>query len=226
MGDPAAELRELHELTSRVHGWLTPGEGELLYGLARNCTGRGVIVEIGSWKGKSTIWLGRGSQAGRQVPVYSIDPHTGAPEQQQAYGTVWTFHEFEANVRQAGIEPLVRPIVKTSADAASDFKEPIELLFVDGAHEYEAVRLDFELWFPKLIEGGTIAFHDTKKPGPKQLIRERVLGSRQIGEVGFADTILYARKVAVSTLSQRFKSRTAFARRRLVKRLQRLSGLR
>jgi predicted O-methyltransferase YrrM len=204
------ELGQLRELTANVHGWLSPDEGALLFHLARACTGRGVIVEIGSWKGKSTIWLARG------------DPHTGAPEQQAAYGKVWTFHEFEQNIKNAGVESLVRPLVATSADAARDFHEPIELLFVDGAHEYEAVRLDFELWFPKLIPGGTIAFHDVKKPGPKRLIRERVLGSPEIIDVGFADTILHARKVERASLAARCWSRTAFARRRMRRQLARL----
>src|SRR5204862_2126445 len=56
-----------------IGGWLTPKEGRLLYELARGCTGRGVIVEIGSWKGKSTIWLASGSRRGPGVFVYAID---------------------------------------------------------------------------------------------------------------------------------------------------------
>lgn len=53
---------EIKKLVERVDGWLTHGEGGLLYNLAKNCKGNGVIVEIGSWKGKSTIWLGAGSK--------------------------------------------------------------------------------------------------------------------------------------------------------------------
>ena len=56
------EIDEIKKLVDKVDGWLTYKEGELLYNLAKNCTGEGVIVEIGSWQGKSTIWLGRGSK--------------------------------------------------------------------------------------------------------------------------------------------------------------------
>jgi hypothetical protein len=61
------EIDEIKKLVFKINGWLTDKEGELLYNLAKNCTGKGVIVEIGSWKGKSTIWLGKGSKAGKKL---------------------------------------------------------------------------------------------------------------------------------------------------------------
>ena len=71
-------IEEVREFTSKMRGWLAPAEGELLYNLAKNCTGKGVIVEIGSWVGKSTVHLAAGSQEGSQVPVFAVDPHTGS----------------------------------------------------------------------------------------------------------------------------------------------------
>jgi predicted O-methyltransferase YrrM len=71
MGDFAP----VKELIKDVPGWLSDEEGEALYDLARECTGRGVIVEIGSWKGKSTICLGLGSRAGSSVRIFAVDPH-------------------------------------------------------------------------------------------------------------------------------------------------------
>ena len=62
---------------------------------------------------------------------------------------MWTFDVFQTNVRKAGVDAVVEPIVKTSQHAARDFDMPIELVFIDGAHEYEMVRLDFELWTPR-----------------------------------------------------------------------------
>ncbi len=88
-------------LIAEVPGWLTDEEGEALYDLARACTGAGVIVEIGSWKGKSTICLGRGSLAGAAVPIYAIDPHAD-----------YRFGDFKANVDRAGITDLVRPVTR------------------------------------------------------------------------------------------------------------------
>jgi len=138
-------------LIADVPGWLTDEEGEALYDLARTCTGEGVIVEIGSWMGKSTICLGRGSLAGASVPIYAIDPHTDH-----------RFGDFKANVDRAGITDLVTPIASLSQPAADDFHEPIELLFVDGSHEYDLVLEDFEKWVPKVIDErlGRLSRHD------------------------------------------------------------------
>src|SRR5439155_4201038 len=93
----AAEHDVLERHLHGVPGWLSDEEATALYELAKACTGRGVIVEIGSFKGRSTICLGLGSQAGRGVPIYAIDPGHG-----------WKrFAEFQANIRRAGIEALV-----------------------------------------------------------------------------------------------------------------------
>ena len=104
-------------LIADVPGWLTDEEGEALYNLARACTGEGVIVEIGSWMGKSTICLGRGSLAGSSVPIYAIDPHADH-----------RFGDFKANVDRAGITDLVTPIASLSQPAADDFHEPISTI--------------------------------------------------------------------------------------------------
>ena len=156
MSDFATKVKPL---IADVPGWLTDEEGEALYELARGCRGDGVIVEIGSWKGKSTICLGLGSRAGKGVPVYAIDPHTDT-----RYG------DFESNVERAGITELVRPIASLSQSAADGFDEPIEILFVDGSHEYDLVLEDFEKWVPKVVEGGWVAFHDTTwTAGPRKV---------------------------------------------------------
>jgi len=157
-----AEIEHVKEATDKVEGWLTDAQGEFLYNAAKNCQGRGVIVEIGSWKGKSTIWLAKGSKAGSNVKIYAIDPHTGSSGHKKKRGEVWTFEEFKQNIKRANVEDIVVPVVKTSEDAERDWDgKPIELLWIDGEHEYEMVKLDFDLWSPYLVEGGTIAFHDT-----------------------------------------------------------------
>ena len=202
------QIEEVRKLADKVEGWLTDKEGELLYNLARNCTGRGVIVEIGSWKGKSTVWLGQGSKGGKQVEIYAVDPHTGASEQRAMYGEVWTFEEFKKNIQNAQVDHLVVPLVKTSEAAAGDFNQPVELIFIDGAHEYEAVRLDFDLWYPKVIEGGIMAFHDTIwNEGPKRVVKELVYKSRNFKEIGLVDYITYAQKVRENSLLDRLRNR-------------------
>jgi predicted O-methyltransferase YrrM len=185
------------KMAGAIEGWLTVKEGRLLYELARSSTGRGAIVEIGSWQGKSTVWLGLGSRAGNGAKVYAIDPHTGAREQREEFGDVWTLDRFTENVRRAGIETLVVPLVMTSEEAARRWRSgDVELLWIDGAHEYEFVRRDFELWSPFLAEGGIVAFHDRSAPGPSRVIAGRVLRSRRFRLMGRVDQILFARKVA------------------------------
>jgi predicted O-methyltransferase YrrM len=194
--------REAHEAASRAKGWLTDAEGSLLFDLARACTGAGAILEIGSWQGRSTIWLARGSAAANRVPVYAVDPHTGSPEHHERYGEVWTFDIFRENIAAAGVSDLVHPILAPSVEAARGFDRPLELLFIDGDHSYEAVREDFDAWVGRVVEGGFVALHDTGEnwDGPRRVVRESLFGSRHFTDIGFADSITYARRRTVGPL--------------------------
>ena len=189
-------------LIADVPGWLTDEEGEALYELAKQCSGRGVIVEIGSWKGKSTICLGLGSRAGSGVRIYAIDPHTEH-----------RFGDFRANVERAGIHDLVTPIPSLSQPAADDFHEPIELLFVDGSHEYDLVLDDFEKWVPKVVDGGWVAFHDTTwTPGPRRVVGQAVYRSNGFKDARFVvGSTTVARKVARNTVADRVRNRYVLA---------------
>ena len=203
------EIDLVKEIADRADGWLRDAEGEFLYNAAKNCQGKGVIVEIGSWKGKSTIWLAKGSKAGRNAKIYAVDPHTGASWYKKMHGEVWTFEEFKQNIKEANVEDAVVPIVKTSRDAARDWDgKPIELLWVDGEHEYEVAKSDFDLWSPYLVEGGIIAFHDTIGwPGPRKVVRERIYNSHNFANVGFIGSLTYARKVRQNSLVDRLRNR-------------------
>jgi predicted O-methyltransferase YrrM len=185
-------------LIADVPGWLTDEEGEALYDLARGCTGRGAIVEIGSWKGKSTICLGLGARAGKADRIFAIDPHAD-----------YRFGDFKANVERAGIADLVTPIPSLSQAAAGGFDEPIELLFVDGSHEYDLVLEDFEQWVPKVVEGGWVAFHDTTwTAGPRKVVGQAIYRSRGFDDVRFVvGSLTVARKVVSNTLPDRIRNR-------------------
>ena len=189
-------------LIADIPGWLTDEEGETLYDLARACTGKGAIVEIGSWKGKSTVCLGLGSKAGRSVPVYAVDPHADH-----------RFGDFKANVERAGIAELVRPVASLSQAAADEFEEPIEFLFVDGSHEYELVLEDFEKWVPKVVDGGWVAFHDTTwTAGPRKVVGHAIYRSRRFKNVEFVvGSLTVGRKVERNSLSDRLRNRYVLA---------------
>jgi MMP 1-O-methyltransferase len=185
-------------LIADVPGWLTDEEGEALYELARACSGRGVIVELGSWKGKSTVCLGLGSRAGASVPVYAVDPHAD-----------YRFGDFKDNVERAGIQELVRPVASLSQAAADGFDEPIEFLFVDGSHEYDLVLEDFEKWVPKVVEGGWVAFHDTTwTAGPRKVVGPAIYRSRRFKDARFVvGSTTVARKVERNGFADRARNR-------------------
>lgn len=189
-------------LIADVPGWLTDDEGEALYELARRCEGHGVIVEIGSWKGKSTICLGLGSRAGRAVRIFAVDPHAD-----------YRFGDFKANIERAGIQDLVTPVPSLSQAAAESFDEPIELLFVDGSHEEALVREDFAKWVPKVVEGGWVAFHDTTwTAGPRRVVGSSVYRSHHFADHRFVvGSLTVARKVASNTLADRARARYVLA---------------
>jgi MMP 1-O-methyltransferase len=189
---------QVKPLIADIPGWLTDEEGEALYELARSCNGSGVIVEIGSWKGKSTVCLGLGSQAGNSVPVYAVDPHAD-----------YRFGDFKTNVERAGISDLVRPIASLSQAAADDFDHAIELLFVDGSHEYDLVLEDFEKWVPKVVDGGWVAFHDTTwTKGPRKVVGQGIYRSRRFKDARFViGSTTVARKVEHNTLADRTRNR-------------------
>jgi len=188
-------ITEVRKLADSVDGWLTPREGEFLYNAAKNCPKGTVIVEIGSWKGKSTIWLGKGSKEGNKVKIHAIDSHTGSSEHKKRFGKVWTFEEFEKNIKKANVSDIVVPIVKTSEDASKNWNKKVGFLWIDGAHEYEMVLLDYKLWEPHLVKGGVIAFHDSQDQGPKKVVNKYLYFGSKFKKIGFMDGTTYATKV-------------------------------
>jgi predicted O-methyltransferase YrrM len=188
---------ELRRRLDELPGWLSYEEGETLYELARSCTGKGVIVEIGSWRGKSTTCLGLGSKAGKRVRVFAVDRHTDG-----------TFPDWRRNIEAAGIEDVVTPVKGLSQEVAAGFEEPIELLFVDGAHQYDLVRQDFERWVPKVLEGGVVAMHDTTSfEGVRRVAEHEMYRSRRFADVRFVfSTMTVGRKVAENTAADRARN--------------------
>ena len=194
-----------------VEGWLSVAEGRSLFRLAAAVPPSSAIVEIGSWKGKSTIWLAAGSLSGQGAKVYSIDPHTGTKddaERERQKGdaeTIWSFDDFQRNISKAGVAAVVAPLVMYSGEALSHVKEPVGLLFIDGDHSYEGVRADFEAWSPRVAPGGVIAFHDTNiavYPGIKQVVTTSLYRSTDFAKLAYADSLTYATKVRASFADQ------------------------
>jgi len=162
---------DYYEMTlfhQNVGGYLTDMQGYTLMVLAEQGPGVGEIVEVGSFKGKSTCWLARGTKRARREKVTAVDGFTGSPEHQVGMPcedkdiaeSGSTYAVFQENLKNLGVNDYVTPIVASSEEAVRGWNKPIRLLFIDADHSYEASKLDFELWSPFVVEGGLIAFHD------------------------------------------------------------------
>lgn len=143
-----------------IQGILSKKEQKLLHELAQQCNGN--IVEIGSWKGLSTVCLALGLKEGYKI--YAIDPHEGSIEHERER-IEDSYKDFVENIRKFGVENKVVPMVMTSKHAFKKWnKGKIALLWVDGNHEYEYVKYDVENWSKLLKKNGILAMHDFASP--------------------------------------------------------------
>lgn len=163
------------EKVMSFEGQISQAEAQKLIELAQSTQPNTVIVEIGTYRGRSAIALAFGSLLGNHNRVYAIDPHI---EFQGIFGGKFGIQdqaELYQNIVEAGVGHIVAVISLHSVEAAKSWSaRNVGLLWVDGDHHYEAVRQDYEAWCPFLIEGGILAFHDSSTPGVKQLIDELV----------------------------------------------------
>lgn len=145
-----------------VPGWFPEGSAVVLYTLMR-ARPPGTVVEIGSYLGRSTVFF---ALTMRQVNpggrVVAIDPHTGDRQQLEGLATdrLATFDLFRQHCRAAGVDDLVEPHVAGSLDVSAGWSGPVDLLYVDGWHSYDAVLADGEAWLPHLSAGGVVVFDD------------------------------------------------------------------
>jgi predicted O-methyltransferase YrrM len=166
-----------------IEGWLSPKEALGIYNTAALLQKNSVIVEIGSWQGKSTYCLARGLKSGK---IYAIDPfnaESGADDElntktyQEIKGDKNLLETFWSNMKKTGASDKI--IVKKgySTDFPNDF-DKIDFLFIDGDHSVEGCKTDFELYSNKIVKGGFIAFHDYYKDraelGPTYVVHNLV----------------------------------------------------
>lgn len=163
-----------------------------LYLAASRLPAQACIVEIGSWVGVGTAYLACGLRAGGGGRVYAVDTYRGTtldPASREAWAASVaklggsTLPLFRKHLGAFDLESLVVPIETESVQAAVRWDgPPIDLLYIDGDHVYEAVRADFEAWWPRVGGRGVVIFHDydERHPGVKRLVDE-VLGGPLAG---------------------------------------------
>jgi len=159
------------EFISQVKGFLAEEEGLKLFELASEACSLGPCLEVGSFCGKSTVYLGIACKI-KGKTLFTIDYHRGSEEQQpgQTYfdsdlldsrtGLIDSFPCFRATMQKAGLEEFVVPMITKSNVAARDWATSLGLVFIDGGHSYEAVITDYRCWYPHLLPGGFFVFHD------------------------------------------------------------------
>jgi len=172
-----------------VAGWLNPEEAEELFQAAAAARG-GCVVEVGSYRGRSTRILCAGSSIGAKVPVYAVEPHEETVGLLGAKFGPQDRAAFFRNFCHSELVRYVRLLNTTSAVAAAGWDKPVALLFIDGDHRYPAVLADFAAWERHLLRGAAVAFYDADLAGPKKLI-EMLLAS------GTLDTPRRVRKLAL-----------------------------
>jgi predicted O-methyltransferase YrrM len=190
-------LDEAWAACSRVPGFLTEPEARVL-GMAAACAASaGEIVEIGSFKGKSSVMLATVARHYGMSPVVAIDPHNFNNPPLHVHRTspeATTFDEFLKNLRDAGVADFVDPRRQYSTQVASSWNRPIRLLWIDGDHSYKGAKEDFDGFFEHLQPGGIVAFHDAlhEDPGPIRVFVEDILRSDRFGAAGFVGSIAWA----------------------------------
>lgn len=146
-----------------VQGWMTKEQGRWLYTAAGTCPPDGRVVEIGSFQGRSTIVLAYGAPPGAEV--VAIDPHAGndrGPQELEGF-VAQASHDhvrFLTNLAHAGVSDRVRHVRRASHDAHGEVADPIDVLYVDGAHRYRPARRDLDQWGARVRPGGVMLIHD------------------------------------------------------------------
>lgn len=156
---------------SKVKGFLDEQEAWRLYETALEASKSAPCLEIGSYCGKSAIFLGVACRENQAV-LFSVDHHTGSEEQQpgQEYfdpdlldvqtGKIDTLRLFRKTIFDFQLENSVIPIIGRSEIIGQAWKTPLALLFIDGSHAYESVLNDYQIWSQHIIPGGYLVFHD------------------------------------------------------------------
>ena len=194
-----------------VKGFLDPAEGRALYDAALARAPLGSCLEIGTYCGKSAVYLGTACRAAGGV-LFCVDHHRGSVENQPGWewhdpetwdaaaGAMDTLPFLRATLRRAGLEDTVVPVVGRSAMIARVWTTPLSLLFIDGGHTMEAALGDYRGWTPHLMVQGVLAIHDVfPDPAdggrPPFEIYQRALASDLYEEIAAVKSLRLLRRV-------------------------------
>jgi len=200
-------------------GFLTEREARFLALVVACAPAHGTVLEIGSFKGKSTVGLASVSQRYGLGPVVSVDPHSAPAVTDFGHGSAQSsWEDFRASLRTAGVESSVEAHRAYSRDLARGWTRPIRFLWIDGDHTYRGAKEDIDLFRGHLVPGAIVALHDVLHTfeGPVRVFAEELLAADAFGPAGLCGSIGWAQ------YRPRDGAQWRGARRALAKRVARL----
>ncbi|HET8930587.1 MAG TPA: class I SAM-dependent methyltransferase [Acidimicrobiales bacterium] len=216
MNDPTLATLSDDRRTKAVaaRGFMPTDEGEALFEAARDAAAAvpgAPLVEIGTYCGKSSIWLGSAAEHAGTV-LFTVDHHRGSEENQAgwehhepdlvdpAVGMLDTLGVFRHTIADADLEASVIAVVGDSPVVASHWSTPVALVFIDGGHGSEPAHTDYEVWTPKIAPHGLLCIHDVfPNPAdggrPPFEIYRRALDSGQFTELRAVGSLRVLRRL-------------------------------
>lgn len=190
---------------------MPPDEGLALHEAGLAAAALGPLLEVGTYCGKSAVYLGAAARA-RGTVLFTVDHHRGSEENQPGWewhdpslvdpaaGVMDTLPVFRRTIRDAGLEGTVVAVVGDSPTVARHWATPVALVFIDGGHGAEPAHADYEGWAPKVRPGGLLAIHDVfPDPAdggrPPYELYLRAVGSGAFEEVRAVGSLRVLRRV-------------------------------
>ena len=204
----------LRQAAEAAKGFMPPDEGLALYRTAAAYAALGPVAEIGTYCGKSTIYLAAAARDAGQM-VITVDHHHGSEENQPGWeyhdttlvdarsGRLDTLPHFRATLAAAGLEDQVIAVVGRSAQVARLWRTPLGMLFIDGGHTDAAAVADYQGWAPHVAMGGALAIHDVF-PDPADggqapyWIYQQALASGEFAEVAVYGSLRVLERTAAT----------------------------
>jgi len=190
-----------------IDGWLSAREAITLYKLVRSIKNDDItICEIGSWLGKSSYVLARALDGRREGKLICIDPFdaSGDESSEKIYKNIKNrldvplVTKFTENMRKLGVLGRIKTITGYSHEVVKKFNEPIDVLFIDGNHDYNSVLRDYQDWSKLIKKGGYIVFHDVgagHTTGPKEVVELEIVRNPVWSNHQLIDELYIAKKV-------------------------------
>jgi predicted O-methyltransferase YrrM len=207
-------INQYEQIINETKGFLSSNEGIGLNSYAKKASQLGPGLEIGSYCGKSTLYLGTGFKEKNEV-LFTIDHHRGNEEQQPGeeyfdpdlfddrIGKIDTLKFLRTTLERAKLEDTVIPIVSRSQTVSKSWRTPLSLVFIDGSHTFESADTDYRCWTPHIIDQGYLLIHDIF-PDPSQggqapfHIYQKALNSGLFEEIEMIQTLGVLKKATLT----------------------------